>query len=104
MVHLRFVFWAWSNDWDYDTEIENKNPSVVPPRLSNEMEESTGTKRDMLTKYWGPSLSVMEPISVPLTSRQGLIPEYVFLHLNVMFSKRTKRLKKFLAKIIRKLL
>lgn len=104
MVQLRFIFWAWPNDWDYDTEIENKNPSVVPSRLSNEMEESAGTKRDLLTKYWGPSLSVMEPIFVPLTSRQGLIPEYVFLHLNVMFSKRTKRLKEFLAKIIRKLL
>ena len=103
-VHLRFIFWAWPNDWDYDTEIENKNLSALPPRLSNEMEESTGRKRDTLTKYWGPSLLVMEPISVPLTSRQGLIPEHVFLHLSVMFSKRTKRLKEFLPKIIRKLL
>ena len=104
MLHLRFTFWAWPHDWDYDTEIENKNLSAVPPRLSNETEESTGRKRDTLTKYWGPSLLVMEPVSVPLTNRQGLIPEHVFLHLSVMFSKRTKRLKEFLPKIIRKLL
>ena len=51
-----------------------------------------------------PSLLVMETVSVPLTNRQGLIPEHVFLHLSVMFSKRTKRLKEFLPKIIRKLL
>lgn len=45
---------------------------------------------------------VVEPISITLAGRQGLVPENVFLHLNVMFSRRTKRFKEFSLKIIRK--
>ena len=45
----------------------------------------------------------MEPTSVSLAGRQGLVPETVFLYLNVMFNERTKRFKEFPLKIIRKL-